>query len=70
MLGRALLPEEVGYFAEVARCIEAISTISDAPLVSDYAPSASDLRDCSFKNPCLFPIPRLQIHCPASPEIL
>ncbi len=37
VLGRALLPEEVGYFAEVARRIEGILTITDTPAVSDYA---------------------------------
>ena len=37
VLGRALLPEEVGYFAEVARRIGAIVAITDTPGVSDYA---------------------------------
>ena len=37
VLGRALLPEEVLYFAEVARRIGAIVAITDTPVVSDYA---------------------------------
>ena len=37
VLGRALLPEEVLYFAEVARRIGAIVAITDTPGVSDYA---------------------------------
>ena len=37
VLGRALLPEEVGYFAEVARRIGAIVVVTDTPAVSDYA---------------------------------
>ena len=37
VLGRALLPEEVGYFAEVARRIGAILVVTDASGVSDYA---------------------------------
>ena len=37
VLRRALLPEEVGYFAEVARRIGAILEVTDTPLMSDYA---------------------------------
>ena len=37
VLGRALLPEEVGYFAEVARRIGAIVAITDTSVASDYA---------------------------------
>ena len=37
VLGRALRPEEVLYFAEVARRIEGILAITDTPAVSDYA---------------------------------
>ena len=37
VLGRALRPEEVWYFAEVARRIGAILAITDTPAVSDYA---------------------------------
>ena len=37
VLGRALVPEEVGYFAEVARRIGAILATTDTPLMSDYA---------------------------------
>ena len=37
ILGRALMPEEVWYFAEVARRIRAILAITDTPVVSDYA---------------------------------
>ena len=37
VLGRALLPEEVLYFAEVARRIGAIVAMTDTPGVSDYA---------------------------------
>ena len=37
ILGRALAPEEVLYFAEVARRIGAILAITDATAVSDYA---------------------------------
>ncbi len=37
VLGRALRPEEVGYFAEVARRIGAIVVVSDTSAVSDYA---------------------------------
>ena len=37
ILGRALLPEEVLYFAEVARRIAAIVAITDTSAVSDYA---------------------------------
>ena len=37
VLGRALLPEEVLYFAEVVRRIGAILSITDTPAVSDYA---------------------------------
>ena len=37
VLGRALVPEEVGYFAEVARRIGAIVTVANTPAVSDYA---------------------------------
>ena len=37
VLGRALLPEEVMYFAEVARRIAAIVVITDTLAVSDYA---------------------------------
>ena len=37
VLGRALLPEEVGYFAEVARRIGAIVVVVDTSAVSDYA---------------------------------
>ena len=37
VLGRALLPEEVLYFAEVARRIGAIVVVTDTPAVSDYA---------------------------------
>ena len=37
VLGRALLPEEVGYFAEVARRIGAMLMETDTPAVSDYA---------------------------------
>ena len=36
VLGRALLPEEVGYFAEVARRIGAILVATDTAAVSDY----------------------------------
>ena len=39
VLGRALLPEEVLYFAEVARRIGAILMVADTPAVSDYASS-------------------------------
>ncbi len=39
------LPEEVGYFAEVARRIGAIVAITDTPVVSDYTAGSSDLRD-------------------------
>ena len=38
VLGRALVPEEVGYFAEVARRIRAIVVVTDTPAVSDYTP--------------------------------
>ena len=37
VLGRALLPEEVLYFTEVARRIAAIVVVTDTPGVSDYA---------------------------------
>ena len=37
VLGRALLLEEALYFAEVARRIAAIVSITDTPAVSDYA---------------------------------
>ena len=37
VLRRALMPEEVGYFAEVARRIGAIVAITDTPAVSDHA---------------------------------
>ncbi len=37
VLGRALMPEEVLYFAEVARRIGAIVATTDTPGVSDYA---------------------------------
>ena len=37
VLGRALMPEEVLYFAEVARRIGAILSITDTPAVSDSA---------------------------------
>ena len=37
VLGRALRPEEVLYFAEIARRIGAIVAITDTPGVSDYA---------------------------------
>ena len=37
ILDRALLPEEVLYFAEVARRIGAIVVVADTPPVSDYA---------------------------------
>ena len=37
VLGRALMPEEVLYFAEVARRIGAILVVTDMPVVSDYA---------------------------------
>ena len=37
VLGRTLLPEEVGYFAEVARRIGAILMVTDTLAVSDYA---------------------------------
>ena len=37
VLGRALLPEEVLYFAEVARRIGAILMVADTPAVPDYA---------------------------------
>ena len=37
VLRRALLPEEAGYFAEVARRIGAILVVVDTPAVSDYA---------------------------------
>ena len=37
VLGRALMPEEVWYFAEVARRIGAILAITDMPAVSDHA---------------------------------
>ena len=37
VLGRALRPEEVLYFAEVARRIGAILMVTDTPVVSDYA---------------------------------
>ena len=37
VLGRALVPEEVGYFAEVARRVGAILAVTDTPVVSDYA---------------------------------
>ena len=37
ILGRALAPEEVLYFAEVARRIGAIVAITDATAMSDYA---------------------------------
>ena len=39
VLGRALMPEEVGYFAEVARRIGAMLMETDTPAVSDYASS-------------------------------
>ena len=39
VLGRALMPEEVWYFAEVARRIGAILVVTDTPAVSDYASS-------------------------------
>ena len=38
VLGRALVPEEVLYFAEVARRIRAIVVVTDTPAVSDYTP--------------------------------
>ena len=37
VLDRALVPEEVLYFAEVARRIGAILATTDTPLMSDYA---------------------------------
>ena len=37
VLGRALLPEEVWYFVEVARRIGAILMVVDTLTVSDYA---------------------------------
>ena len=37
VLGRALLPEEVLYFAEVARRIGEILVVVNTPGVSDYA---------------------------------
>ncbi len=37
VLGRALVPEDVWYFAEVARRIGAMVAITDTPGVSDYA---------------------------------
>ena len=37
VLGRALLPEEVWYFAEVARRVGAIVAVTDTPEMSDYA---------------------------------
>ena len=37
VLGRALLPEEVLYFAEAARRIEAILVVTNTPAVSAYA---------------------------------
>ena len=37
ILGRALAPEEVLYFAEVARRIGRIVAITDTPVVSDYS---------------------------------
>ncbi len=37
VLGRALMPEEVLYFAEVARRIAGIVVMTDTPAVSDYA---------------------------------
>ena len=37
VLGRALRPEEVGYFAEAVRRIRAIVSITDTSAVSDYA---------------------------------
>ncbi len=37
VVGRALIPEEVGYFAEVARRVGAIVVVTDTPAVSDYA---------------------------------
>ena len=43
ILGRALTPEEVWYFAEVARRIAAIMAITDTPTVSDYASGSFDL---------------------------
>ncbi len=46
ILGRALLPEEVLYFAEMARRIAAIVAITDAPAVSDSASGLSGT--CSF----------------------
>ena len=39
VLGRVLVPEEVLYFAEVARRIGAILVVTDTPAVSDYASS-------------------------------
>ncbi len=38
VLGRTLVPEEVLYFAEVARRIRAIVVVTDTPAVSDYTP--------------------------------
>ena len=38
VLGRALLPEEVGYFAEVVRRSGGILMVTDTPAVSDHAP--------------------------------
>ena len=43
ILGRALTPEEVWYFAEVARRIAAIMAITDTPAVLDYASGSFDL---------------------------
>ena len=37
VLGRALMQDEVGYFAEVARRIAAIVVITDTSVASDYA---------------------------------
>ena len=45
VLGRALLPEEVLYFAEVARRIGTILAVTDTPAVSDYTAGSSDLRN-------------------------
>ena len=49
ILGRALMLEEVLYFAEMTRRITAIVAITNTPGVSDYASDPSDLRSCIKK---------------------
>ena len=47
VLGRALLPEEVLYFAEVARRIGAILVVTNRPVVLAYAYGSAALRSKS-----------------------